>query len=100
MIGSTWGRRSAVCGRAPEPAVLIGSQVIFNVAGSRRHSENSCLKLPFLASLWPLNFFFLQMEKNKQESKGDTELSDCPQAHVKHFQVGEAIVGNHAQSLV
>lgn len=40
------------------------------------------------------------MEKNKQDSKGDTALSDFPQAHVKHFQVGEATVGSHAQPLV
>lgn len=45
-------------------------------------------------------FFFLQMEKKKQESTGNIEISDFPQAQVKHSQLGKVISGTHAYSLV
>lgn len=47
-----------------------------------------------------LDYFSLHTKKEKTESEGNTELSDFPQAHVKPFQLGKAIVSNHVHSLV
>lgn len=74
--------------------------MLFDVASSRPHFEDHFFQLPFLASLWPQIFYF-QLEKKKQESKGNSEMSDFFQAQVKkHFQLGKAVVGNHAYSPV
>lgn len=44
-------------------------------------------------------FFSFKWKRKKWESKGNIELSNFPQAHVKHLQLGKAIAGNHAPSL-
>lgn len=75
--------------------------MIFDVARSRPHFEDHFFQLPFLASLWPQNFFSLQLKKKKQGSKGNCEISDFSQAQVKkHFQLGKVTVGIHAYSPV
>lgn len=66
-VAARWGAGAVELGRARESASLIGSQEIFDVAGSRPHFEDHCFKLPFLASLWPLIFFFPSNGKEKNE---------------------------------